>query len=95
MSDIALNTTTPALRRPRHRVAEIKLPNGDSLVPRADFANETLGTSEKTVQRLDLPTTYIAGVAYVQRNASLQIIAASVHRRNQPATRSNPRRRRV
>jgi hypothetical protein len=87
MSDITtINPTTPAVRRPRQRVAEIKLPDGETLVPRADFANK-VGVSEKTCKRWDLPTTYIAGVAYVQQNSSLKIIAGTVRRRNQPAAR--------
>jgi hypothetical protein len=87
MSDIAtINPTTPAASRPRQRVPEIKLPGGDTLVPRADFVSK-LGVCERTAKRWDLPTTYIGGVAFVQRDASLQIIASTVHRRNQPAAR--------
>ena len=36
---------------------------------------------------LNFPTIYIGGVAYVLRNASLQILADKVTRRNQPAKR--------
>jgi hypothetical protein len=87
MSDFVTIDDTAVCRRPRRRLAEIPLPNGDTLVPRADFARNEIGTSEKTAQRLNLPTTYIGGVAYVLRNASLQILAATVRRRNQPSKR--------
>jgi hypothetical protein len=92
MTDISTSNPTPAVRRPRQRqrVPEVKLPNGDVLVPRADFVG-TLGVTERTARRWNFPTTYLAGVAFVQRDASLQIIAASVHRRNQPAA-ARPRR---
>jgi len=65
---------------------EIQLPDGRVLVPRAAFAQE-IGTSERTVTRLNPPTTYVGNVAYVERIGSLQLIAAGVRRRNQP--RSN------
>jgi hypothetical protein len=82
MTDIVTNPA-PAVSRPRQRVPEIKLPGGDTLVPRADFVSK-LGVCERTAKRWDLPTTYIGGVAFVQRDASLRIIASTVHRRNEP-----------
>jgi hypothetical protein len=59
--------------QPRHR---IPLPNGDSLDPRSQFAEE-LGVSEDAVRDMRLPTRYIANVAYVVRNESLRLIAES------------------
>ena len=98
MSDIAtINPTTPAVRRPRQRqrVPEVRLPGGDVLVPRATFVGE-LGVTERTARRWNFPTTYIGGIAFVQRDASLQIIAASVRRRNQKvAERPRLRKRKV
>jgi hypothetical protein len=72
--------------KPRRRVPAIKLPNGDSLVLRKNFADE-IGADEKSVRGMDLPTTYIGGVAYVPHDASLNIIAATAMRRNQGPTR--------
>jgi hypothetical protein len=96
VSDIAITTTATTTvhkpRKPRPR-PEIKLPNGDFLVPRVDFASE-LGVCEKTVVRMNLPTTYLGTVAYIQHNASLEVIASTVRRRNEPAARSNPRKHR-
>jgi hypothetical protein len=80
-----IDTAEPPLTRPKRRPS-IPTPDGDSLDPRAVFA-ENIGASEKTVARMNLPTTYVAGIAYVKRNASLQIIANGVKRRNQPSTR--------
>jgi hypothetical protein len=48
-----------------------------------DFA-DGIGVCEKTVARMNLPTTYIGNVAYVPHNASLQVIAERVRRRNEP-----------
>ena len=75
------------IRRPRSDPAEIKLPNGDSLVPRKKFVKDEVHTSERSARRFDFPTTYISGVAYVLRNESLQILADKVTRRNQPTKR--------
>jgi hypothetical protein len=63
----------------------IRLPDGDTLVLRKDFAEDILRVSDKTVKRMNLPTTYVGGKAYVARNASLEIVAAGVKRPNQPA----------
>ena len=82
MPDTSIGTT----RRPRRRLAEIKLAN-DTLVPRDEFARNELGASPRTAKRMNLPTTYIGGVAYVARNASLEILAATVRRRNEASKR--------
>jgi hypothetical protein len=74
-------------RRPRCSVASIALPDGDALIPRTKFAEETIGISDRTARRLNLPTVYISGVAYVRRDASLKIIADSATRKNQPQRR--------
>ena len=75
------------VRRPRRRLPEIPLPDGDTAIPRLDFAHNVIGSCERSVTRMDLPTIYIGGVAYVMRKASLQIIAGKATRRNQPTKR--------
>ena len=76
-------TIKAIVRRPRRRIPEISLPDGDTAIPRLDFAHSVIGSCERSVTRMNLPTIYIGGVAYVMRNASLQIIAAKATRRNQ------------
>jgi hypothetical protein len=76
-----------ALKRRRESRAEIPLPSGDVLVPRAAFAREILGVCDKTVQRMNLPTTFVGGVAYVTRGASLQIVSDGVRPRLEPRAR--------
>jgi hypothetical protein len=73
---------TAARRRPRVRES-IALPDGEVLDPRQKFARD-IGVSDKTIARMNLPTVYISNVAHVKRNASLQILADSAQRRNQP-----------
>jgi hypothetical protein len=73
--------------RPEDRPS-ITLPNGKVLEPRVRFA-AAIGCAEKTVIRMNLPTTYIACVAYIDRDEGLKQIGARVKRRNEP-----PRRRR-
>ena len=88
MSDIS---TIGTPRRTREMRPNIKLPDGEVLVPRAIFARDNLGVCDKTCRRWDLPTTYVGGVAYVPRNASLRIVAERIHRRNQPPPRRRAR----
>ena len=84
MSD--LHSSDSEGRLTKHR-PHIELPDGDVLQPRREFARDELGVSDKTAQRMNLPTTYIGNLAYVARNASLKIVAERVHRRNQPPVR--------
>lgn len=77
-----ISTTTPHQRRPHSR-RHIEV-DGDILMPRVEFAHDILGVSDKTASRMGLPTTYIGSLAYVLKNASLEIVAAKVRRRNQP-----------
>jgi hypothetical protein len=72
--------------RPRRTLPEIEIP-GDKLIPRKRFAHDKVGVCERTVVRMNLPTTYIGGIAFVPENASLKIVADSVTRRNQPQKR--------
>jgi hypothetical protein len=66
---------------------DIVLPDGEILTPRVKFARGDIGVSERTAARMNLPTTYIGGVAYVAKNASLRIVAELLVRRNQPPRR--------
>lgn len=71
----------PRGKQPRRR---IDLPDGDYLEPRAKFAAETLGVSDRTAARLKLPTTYVGNVAYIARGASMLLVAAGVRRPGLP-----------
>ena len=86
MSDISTEIAAPTKRRGRQPRRRIDLPNGDWLEPRAEFA-DGLGTTERAVRRMNVPTTYIANVAYVPHNASMQVIADRVSRRYEPPTK--------
>jgi hypothetical protein len=65
---------------------DIEIP-GDVLEPRSKFAHNTLGVCDKTAKRMNFPTTYVGGVAYVPRNASLKIVADGVRQRKNPQRR--------
>lgn len=98
MSDLSADNSTAKKkpfrhRGPRPRVPEICLPDGRTLIPREDFARHKMGVDERTARRWNLPTTYVGGVAYVDLNGSLEIIGATVKRRNQPPKRMAKRRR--
>jgi hypothetical protein len=78
--------------RQRHVRRHIQLPDGRVLIPRAEFAADLIGENERTTRRRKLPTVYIANVAYVDRDGSLEIVATEVRRKNQPApTTPKPR----
>jgi hypothetical protein len=68
----------------------IQLPDGEVLDPRVRFA-AGVGLSEKSLVKLNLPTTYIGACAYVKRNASLELIASRARRRNEPPRRRRPK----
>jgi hypothetical protein len=86
--------STPQRIRQRHVRRHIQLPDGRVLMPRAEFADDILGEDERTTRRRNLPTVYIAGVAYVDRDRSLDIVAEGVKRPNQPTpTTPKPRAR--
>jgi hypothetical protein len=78
--------TKEIVRRPRTPFPEIAIPD-DVLIQRKLFARTVLGVSERTTTRMDLPTTFISGIAYVARDASIKIVADQVRRRNQPVKR--------
>jgi hypothetical protein len=87
MSDTAI---VPPPRRQvylrKHERPNIKLPDGDVLMPRAKFAR-SIGLSDDTVRDMNLPTVIVAAVAHVRRNASLMAIASRTKRRNEPPAR--------
>lgn len=90
MTDISNNDPTPPTpgrrTRGKHVRRHIKMPDGDTLEPRAELAEE-LGMSEKSLKKLDPPTTYLSNVAYCLRGKTLQIVADRIRRRNEPPTR--------
>jgi hypothetical protein len=70
----------------RENRPSIELPDGDILDPRVVFAHR-VGISDDTAKDLNLPTTYIGGVAYIRRHESLQMLADRAKRRNAPPAR--------
>ena len=92
MTDLTIETPSPP--RPRKKRREdrpsITLPNGKVLDPRIKFA-DSVGLSEKSVVRLNVPTTYIGAVAYVDRDEGLRQLAATLKRRNEPPVRRRRR----
>jgi hypothetical protein len=78
-------------QRKNHRDRRIDIA-GDTLMPRFVFAEE-LGISDKSAQKLDLPTTYLSNVAFVPKNACLKIVADTLKRRNEPPQRARRARR--
>lgn len=83
------NPPSTSARRSRQR-AHIALAD-DVLMPRREFAEDTLGVTDRTAARMNLPTTYIGNVAHVLRDASLQVVAARVRRPNQRQPRKAAR----
>jgi hypothetical protein len=74
------------LSTPRRDRPNIALPNGDTLEPRSNFAAR-LNVSERTVQRMRLPTMYIGNVAHHPVKESLSIIEGRIRRPNEPRGR--------
>jgi hypothetical protein len=83
MSDITTNTVSRYRPKPR---LHIKV-DGDDWGPRSDFAKKVLGVTDRTAARMNLRTTYIAGVAYVPFGESLREVIARARRRNEPVKR--------
>jgi hypothetical protein len=67
----------------KHERPDIPLPNGDMAVPRERFGKNTLGVSDDTVRKMNLPTLYVAAVAYIIQNAALDELASRAKRRNE------------
>ena len=81
------DTTPDVTRRPRRQKNDIHLPDGEVLTPREPFGEKEFGVSDRTARRMNLPTVYIGGVAFVKRNASLQIVGERAKQKNQPQRR--------
>jgi hypothetical protein len=90
MSDITTETVTSRKRRGPQPKVRIDLPGGDYLMPRVDFA-ASIGVTDKTVSRMNLPTTYIGNVAYIRHNEGLQALAARVRCRHEPQKKRRTR----
>jgi hypothetical protein len=73
----------------RQHIAEIAIP-GDVLMPRELFARTILGVHDRSAKRMNLPTTFVGGVAYVAKGASLKIIADKVRRPYEVGTLEKP-----
>ena len=71
MSDLI---SAPEARRPRRRHVprRISMPDGEVMETRRQFAEEELSVCDRTATRINLPTIYIGGHAYIARNASLE-----------------------
>jgi hypothetical protein len=81
---------TPGTGKPARK--HIPLPNGDYLEARTEFAVDTLGITDRTAQKMGLPTTYIGGIAHVPHNEALAIVAKRIRRpHQQQAKRPGPR----
>jgi hypothetical protein len=76
----------PRLSRRRENRPDIVTPT-DTLTPRAKFAREILGVSERGLQKYDLKTATVGVVVYVPLNHSLQVVADTVKSRNPPQRR--------
>jgi hypothetical protein len=90
MSKTSLKTALQS--RPRRRLPEIKLPNGRTLILRADFAHDVIGESERTTKRKGYPSVKVGGVVYIEKEGALEMLAASVHRPDEPKPRRRGRR---
>jgi hypothetical protein len=88
MSDTTLTPQSRATYR-RELRPDITLPNGKVLRPRVRVATD-LNVSERTIARMNVPTTYVGNISYIDVEATLKIIGDTLVRRNQP-----PKRRRA
>jgi hypothetical protein len=77
---------TSTSRPTRDDRPDIRLPDGRVLTPRARAAKQ-VGVAERTMARRNPPTTYIGGVAYVDRDSTLADLANGLRRRNEPMKR--------
>jgi phage terminase Nu1 subunit (DNA packaging protein) len=68
----------------------IPLPNGDVLIPRAEFA-ALLDVTPRTISEYEkqgCPGALVGGVAYNPQNEGLNWVASLIRRRNPPRARS-------
>ncbi len=80
MSDIAITTVSRYRPKPHPQITI----EGEVWETRGDFAKR-LGITDRTAARMNLRTTFIAGLAYVPVTESLRDVAGRARRRNEPA----------
>jgi hypothetical protein len=61
---------------------------GDTAHLRVDWAENELGVADRTVARMNLPTIYLGGWAYILIDASQKLLADRARRRHEPQPRS-------
>jgi hypothetical protein len=64
---------------------EIKLPNGDTLIPDADFLKQAGGVTDRTGRswdQLGCPFIYIGNKKFRPRDAGLNWLASRIQQRN-------------
>jgi hypothetical protein len=76
-------------RVPLEQRPDVRLPDGRTLRPRIKFAGG-VGISDKTAARMNLPTVYIGGVAYVDLDSSLECIGDAARPRKRPGANRRP-----
>jgi hypothetical protein len=92
MTEIAVDRSAARLKpRPVAR-PHIPTADGDFLEPRQQWAG-VVGITDRTARKLNLPTVYIGGVAYVKHHGSTAILVDRAQRRNEPAPHRRPGRR--
>jgi hypothetical protein len=89
VTDATTNPAHPGRPAGETERPDISLPNGNVLKPRKRLAAQ-LGMSERTLTRLRVETTLIAGVAYCSEKSALQIIAAGLRRPIRTSTKRRP-----
>ena len=68
-------------------MSHINLPNGEQLIPDADFRQQVGGVSDRTGRNWDqqgCPYTYIGNRKYRPLNEGLTWVASRIQRRNPP-----------
>jgi hypothetical protein len=83
---LAPPTSSMARYTKRHPIT-IELAD-DTAELRCHFADNTLGVSDRTTARMNLPTIYVGNVPYILRNKSLKIIAERGLRHGEPRARA-------
>jgi hypothetical protein len=90
MSDTTAEVLAGRKRRGPQPRRRIDLPDGDYLEPRTEFA-DSIGVHDRTAARMNLPTTYVGAIAYVQHDASLRLLAAGIRQDRPPALKQRRR----
>jgi hypothetical protein len=94
MSDAgAARAPRSGVRQPKTSLPSITI-DGRTWDSRKKLAAE-LGICDASLKRMNVPTTYIGGVAYVCREESLREISSRARRRNEAPRETPPVRRRL